>query len=370
MHQCRTCAADGECASTVCDTSTGSCVDGSSVLYASPTGAGSASCDITDPCSITQALAAAGPSRHVVKLAVGTYNASIAISGKTVDIHGDGATLQGISGQQGVKISDGANVVVEGLKIVELSNDIAFNCGISQSGAAMPVVTLDRVDVETEYLAISDNPCVLAITRSQVNVGLSSPQASIGVQAPGTVTVDRTIVNGGAELIAFDTGALMKITNSVIENQNGSDGALVSQLLGSAPGSITVSFSTILNSLVKCGTNPGTPPCMSGGDPGVCLDSTIVLNTGSGAPSDTITGPTCVANYVIAMPQSTALTGANNKLGVDPMLVDPASGDYHLKPNSPAVDAADPTATATPDLDGTPRPQGSRADIGAFEYKP
>ena len=70
------------------------------------------------------------------------------------------------------------------------------------------------------------------------------------------------------------------------------------------------------------------------------------------------------------MPQSTALNGANNKIGVDPLLVNPSSGDYRLKPNSPAIHAADPTATATPDLDGTPRPQGAHADIGAYEYKP
>jgi hypothetical protein len=110
--------------------------------------------------------------------------------------------------------------------------------------------------------------------------------------------------------------------------------------------------------------------CAGGSDAGACIDNTIFLNTGSGAPADTITGTACFANYVIAMPQSTALNGANNKIGVDPLLVNPAAGDYHLKPNSPAIDTADPTATATPDLDGTTRPQGARADIGAYEYKP
>jgi hypothetical protein len=61
---------------------------------------------------------------------------------------------------------------------------------------------------------------------------------------------------------------------------------------------------------------------------------------------------------------------ANDKIGVDPMLKDPTNGDYHLTVASPAVDAADFQATNPIDFDGTPRPQGNRSDMGAFEYKP
>jgi hypothetical protein len=57
-------------------------------------------------------------------------------------------------------------------------------------------------------------------------------------------------------------------------------------------------------------------------------------------------------------------------LGIDPKLAGPASNDYHLQLNSPAIDAADPAATPTPDFDGTSRPQGARSDMGAFEFKP
>ena len=55
-------------------------------------------------------------------------------------------------------------------------------------------------------------------------------------------------------------------------------------------------------------------------------------------------------------------------IDVDPLLKDPANGDYHLTPASPAVDAAG--ETGTPDFDGTARPQGAQSDMGAFELVP
>jgi hypothetical protein len=48
-------------------------------------------------------------------------------------------------------------------------------------------------------------------------------------------------------------------------------------------------------------------------------------------------------------------------IDADPRFWDPASGDFHLQPTSPCVDAGDPSATD---------PDGSRADMGAFPYDP
>ncbi len=48
---------------------------------------------------------------------------------------------------------------------------------------------------------------------------------------------------------------------------------------------------------------------------------------------------------------------------------DPAAGDFHLRPGSPAIDEGSETVApvVTRDHDGTPRPQGKRFDVGAFE---
>src|SRR5262249_20766239 len=76
----------------------------------------------------------------------------------------------------------------------------------------------------------------------------------------------------------------------------------------------------------------------------------------------------CVLDTNIEYPQA-AIFGTN-AIVADPKLVDASNGDFHLSAGSPAIDAAKvTTADPTVDYDGTPRPQGPRLDIGAFEYK-
>ena len=59
-----------------------------------------------------------------------------------------------------------------------------------------------------------------------------------------------------------------------------------------------------------------------------------------------------------------------NSTFVDPLLANPAGGDLHLGPGSPAVGAAvvlPPLVAGSEDIDGTPRVSGAAADIGADE---
>ncbi len=47
---------------------------------------------------------------------------------------------------------------------------------------------------------------------------------------------------------------------------------------------------------------------------------------------------------------------------------DAARHDYRLAAGSPAIDKATPIDDVGPDRDGTPRPHGGKADVGAYEY--
>jgi hypothetical protein len=52
------------------------------------------------------------------------------------------------------------------------------------------------------------------------------------------------------------------------------------------------------------------------------------------------------------------------------LFVDPASDDYHLAGDGPAVNAGTTLADVSDDLDGNARPAGPAYDIGAYEYVP
>jgi hypothetical protein len=80
------------------------------------------------------------------------------------------------------------------------------------------------------------------------------------------------------------------------------------------------------------------------------------------------TSSNCVYQHSLVWPSS-SLSGTGNIMG-DPQFVDPANGNFHLRSGSPAIDSANPERSTGKDQAGVVRPQGTRADIGAFEYVP
>jgi hypothetical protein len=59
----------------------------------------------------------------------------------------------------------------------------------------------------------------------------------------------------------------------------------------------------------------------------------------------------------------------NNLAPVNPSFIDATNGNFHLQPNSPAIDKGI-NAGLTSDYEGTPVPQGLAPDIGAYEWHP
>jgi hypothetical protein len=363
---CRGCKDDSECPSAVCDQGTGMCVDQSTIVYASTSGSTTADCTQQAPCEINRAFSVANVAQNTIKLMPGIYTASITVNDRTLNVHGPGATVMA-SGKAVFTVNDRAHISFFGLTIVESGtssgNEVPLDCETVDQ-VNFPSASLDAVVLDSTGIAAFGRNCTLTVTRSTLNVRFAVTGGGTSVvlmTEQGSGSFDRTLFTNGDGIAAIN-GAIIRISNSVIADQTGADGAFTAN-----GGAVSVSFSTIYNSLVKC--LAGATACSGTSPNGVCIDNAIIDNASSGAPADTITGAACNVDYTLVTPQST-MRGTNNQFGVDPRFATPSMGDFHLQQGSPAIDAADPAAPPTKDFDGTNRPQGPRSDLGAFEFVP
>jgi hypothetical protein len=289
----------------------------------------------------------------------GTYSTAPVISGARLTIDGAGSSLNIAVADGGIEVENGANLTLTGLQITSGNGE-----GIRCEGGTGNVLSVSHVTIDAKGFAILGNPCTVTAESSSFRTR-NSNLAVVLASPPVTMTMSRCTFQGGDGVQALGGGSFVRVDNSLFLDQLGVDGAANGiQLGGSGFGTVVISFSTFVNSQLRC--SDGIPACAGGAAAGACIDDSIIV----GSAGDTVTGTACSVNYSIATPQSAALSGGHNLVNMDPGFINSQS-DYALKNTSPAVDAADPTATApSPDLAGVSRPQGARADLGAYEYKP
>jgi hypothetical protein len=324
------------------------------VLYVSTGGSGTA-CSDSNPCSIATAVGILNLVQDVILIEPGVYSESIDIPENVqVLVSGYGATLTGLNSDgEVVEIHGGAHVRVLGLNLVA-SGSANFGLAINlEQDPPVPVV-LEDLTIDSVSGGVDSISTQLSLSRSRIHAELNS---SIAAALPGSVLVDRSQIDGAGVVVVF--AGELNVTNSIVGPMLPSNSSVTN-----AGGALSVAFSTIYDSPIACGSS--APDCTSGSGQGICFDSVIIYSD-LGTSADTMTGSACTSAYTLVFPQSTPITGSNNLLGENPLLVSPGSGNFHLLPNSPAIGAADPSATDTHDFDGSARPHGS-ADIGAFEH--
>jgi hypothetical protein len=332
---CRGCQAGDECDSGVCDWIGGGCVAEGNVLYVATDGPGD-QCTRDEPCdSIDQALDLAAGSMNWILLAPGAYVETVAVSGETVRIVGDGADLRPDSTDvAAIAVSGGANLWVSGLRIHDADgNGDGPGDGVycTNSGGS-PTVILDRVTIEgNDDQGIDANSCNLTVARS-------------------TISDNR---RGGIALDSVD----FDITNNFIIG-NGSGSAVSAGILvdKNPPSSGRLEHNTIAANVSQSDTPSGVR-CILVGAPLTFRNNIIFDNLGSDTQ---VTGDNCEHSHSVIGPD--AAPGDN--IATPPTFV--SDSNFHLAADSSGIDAAD-DSDLTIDIDGEPRPGSGANDIGADE---
>jgi hypothetical protein len=100
-----------------------------------------------------------------------------------------------------------------------------------------------------------------------------------------------------------------------------------------------------------------------GGGSNVRIYSNTIYNVGMGIRG----GGASIKNNIFANVGNPGAGTSGNNLTADPKFVNPANGDFHLQPGSPAIDKGTSLPEVPCDFDGKKRPAGSGYDIGALE---
>jgi parallel beta-helix repeat protein len=142
-------------------------------------------------------------------------------------------------------------------------------------------------------------------------------------------------------------------------------------------GSGTLVYNNLLYNITAGSYTSGGQAALSGfsGTGNKFYNNTIINNVAAaialGSVSSTdVKNNIAYANSVNGVQDfgASGTTVATNLFGVDAQFANLSAADFHLKVGSPAIDAGTGLAEVVVDMGGTPRPQGVRQDIGAYEY--
>jgi hypothetical protein len=393
------------------------------VRYASPTGVGSGSCDAVHPCTLNYAILGGSVSGDTLAVAGGTYTVTpldltkkLTITGGTAAVprpvvqsttHGSpvltldsgaaASTLTHLTLQAGVQDAAPLQVnVAATLSDLDLEGAFVACAVLNAQGIALTSSTLVQAGsgaTTTCLTAIQNNTTLSGLTLTAANAGANTVAAQVG--GNGTTLTDSTFSSPGSgttalELEASGSGGTARRVTAT----SGGVGILLAApmlltdsigvgALAGIEGLSDLSGPVQLRNDTGIGTGDGSAGIRSaqgaGGLPGGNLAVRNSIARGHAADLDAGTAangcvnPSCPAGILAVDHSNFATTsgpvadnGANQS--ADPLFVDAAGLDFHLRRGSPAIDAAvaDPS-NGTTDRDGHPRVAGAAPDLGAYE---
>lgn len=262
----------------------------------------------------------------------------------------------------------GGTITKAGIKVVESTGNKILNNTVNGVGGIGGIF----VNIVTNVL-IENNTCIFTKGTNTTGHGMYLAGKSSGLVVRNNSLHDNDYVglhiNGDPDLV----------TNTLIENNyiynNGQNGI-------NADG---LQSSTIRNNLIYGNDRHGITlyqiDASGGGVNNLIVNNTILAQgSGSSVGIDVVTGSGNIAFNNILIGTSGASSGSGIMLSNNittssaSLFVNASGNDYHLPPNSPAVNTGVITFSGktapTSDITGAARPQGAGYDIGAYEYVP
>ncbi|RLA03579.1 MAG: hypothetical protein DRQ54_10585 [Gammaproteobacteria bacterium] len=195
---------------------------------------------------------------------------------------------------------------------------------------------------------------------------IESPTATIS----GNQWLDNVAEGASGGALWWKGETLTVVNNAATGNQAGNDG-------GGFAITPSVSLTMVNNTLSEnsaSGNGGGAAFRVEGVTELLQVYNNIIWGNAASGDGDDVylagTGSSKQFRYNNAHGMYGVWDSAANNMDLAPMFYDPLNDDYHLRYNSPCLDAGDNAAPGIPltDMDGNPRILDGTVDLGAYEF--